>query len=99
MTCLNMTMAQLAERLQGYAPNYLDHPVVDLTGLNGAWDFTVSWTPRPAFESAGKPGAAPDGSITIFEGFDKQLSLKLEPSKQPMAVIVIDNAEQRPIEN
>jgi uncharacterized protein (TIGR03435 family) len=52
MTCLNMTMAQLAERLQGYAPNYLDQPVVDLTGLNAAWDFTVSWTPRPAFDSA-----------------------------------------------
>jgi uncharacterized protein (TIGR03435 family) len=99
MTCRNMTLAQLAERLQSYAPNYLDHPVVDLTGLNGAWDFTVGWTPRPAFDSAAKPGAAPDGSITIFEAFDKQLSLKLEASKQPMPVVVIDKAEQRPTEN
>src|SRR5215475_8314664 len=57
MTCKNMTLAQLAERLQGYAPNYLDHPVVDLTGITGAWDFTVSWTPRPAFDAAAKPDA------------------------------------------
>jgi uncharacterized protein (TIGR03435 family) len=99
MTCLNMTIAQLAERLQGYAPNYLDHPVVDLTGLKGAWDFTVGWTPRPAFDSAAKPGAAPDGSVTMFEAFDKQLSLKLEASKQPMPVLVIDKVEQRPTDN
>ena len=99
MTCLNMTLAQLAERLQGIAPGYLDHPVVDLTGLNGAWDITASWTPRAAFETAAKPEAAPDGSITIFEAFDKQLSLKLEASKQPMPVVVIDKAEQKPTEN
>jgi uncharacterized protein (TIGR03435 family) len=35
----------------------------------------------------------------MFEAFDKQLSLKLEGSKQPMPVIVIDKAEQRPTEN
>ena len=99
MTCKNMTLAQLAERLQGYAPNYLDHPVVDLTGLIGAWDFTVSWTPRPAFDAAAKPDAAPDGSVTMFEAFDKQLSIKLEASKQPMPVLVIDKAEQKPSEN
>jgi len=47
----------------------------------------------------GKPGAAPDGSITIFEAFDKQLSLKLEASKQPMPVVVIDKPEPRLTEN
>jgi uncharacterized protein (TIGR03435 family) len=99
MTCLNLTLAQLTERLQSYAPSYLDHPVVDLTGLNGAWDFTATWTPRAAFESNAKPDAAPDGSITIFEASDKQLALKLEASKQPMPVLVIDKAEQRPTEN
>jgi len=99
MTCLNVTLAQLAERLQGLAPAYLDHPVVDLTGLNGAWDITASWTPRAAFELATKPEAAPDGSITVFEAFDKQLSLKLEASMQPMPVVVIDKAEQKPTEN
>jgi uncharacterized protein (TIGR03435 family) len=99
MTCKNMTLAQLAERLQGYAPNYLDHPVVDLTGLKDAWDFTVNWTPKPAFDAAAKPDAAPDGSVTMFEAFDKQLSIKLEASKQPMPVLVIDKAEQKPTEN
>ena len=87
MTCKNMTLAQLAERLQGYAPNYLDHAVVDLTGITGAWDFNVSWTPRPAFDAAAKPDATPDGSVTMFEAFDKQLSIKLQASRQSMPVL------------
>jgi uncharacterized protein (TIGR03435 family) len=86
-------------RLQGFAPNYLDHPAVDLTGLKDAWDFTVGWTPKPAFDAAAKPDAAPDGSVTMFEAFDKQLAIKLELSKQPMPVLVIDKAEQKPSEN
>jgi uncharacterized protein DUF3738 len=53
----------------------------------------------PRLNRPAKPGDAPDGSITIFEAFDKQMSLKLEASKQPMPVVVIEKAEQKPIEN
>jgi uncharacterized protein (TIGR03435 family) len=37
-------MAQLAEKLRSVAGGYLDHAVVDLTGLKGAYDFVLSWT-------------------------------------------------------
>src|SRR5262249_19051573 len=46
LTCQNTTMAQLAERLPSTAPAYFDHPSIDLTGLEGGWDFVLNWTPR-----------------------------------------------------
>jgi uncharacterized protein (TIGR03435 family) len=108
-SCQNITLSQLAERLPSFAPGYIDRPVVDATGLEGGWDFTMAWTGRGALESARTPAgpqangqpstATPDGSMTLFEAVDKQLGLKLELQKRPMPVLVIDHAEQKPTEN
>jgi uncharacterized protein (TIGR03435 family) len=107
-TCQNTTMGELADKLQSFAPAYIDRPVVDATGLEGGWDFSFAWTGRNALEmaraQAGPPGAgpasaAPDGGLTLFEAVDKQLGLKLELQKRPMPVLVIDHAEQKPSEN
>jgi uncharacterized protein (TIGR03435 family) len=43
--CQNITMAQFADQLQTIAGPYLAYPVVDATGLEGAWDFTLSFSP------------------------------------------------------
>jgi len=45
VTCQNMTMAQFAEKLQSIAPGYIHTPVLDATGLEGSWDFTLSFSP------------------------------------------------------
>ena len=42
-TCENASMADLADKAPGVAAGYLDHPVVDLTGLKGAYNFAISW--------------------------------------------------------
>jgi uncharacterized protein (TIGR03435 family) len=42
--CHNMTMQGLADRLRGVAVAYLDHPVIDMTELKAAYDFTLAWT-------------------------------------------------------
>jgi uncharacterized protein (TIGR03435 family) len=55
LTVTNMTMAQLADRLQSMAPDYLTSPVIDGTGLKGAYDFTVSFSPN-GFQNAGAGG-------------------------------------------
>ncbi len=34
-TCQNITMAQFAEKIRQVSTGYLDHPVVDATGLKG----------------------------------------------------------------
>ena len=41
--CRNLTMADLALQLPAWSKSKLDRPVVDLTGLKGAYDFTTVW--------------------------------------------------------
>ena len=75
----------------------LDRPVVDKTGLNGRWDFTLKWTPdETQFE--GMPVARPaadDASPLppLFTAIQEQLGLKLEGQKADVSVIVVDHVE------
>jgi uncharacterized protein (TIGR03435 family) len=112
LTCQNVTMAQLAERLQNMSRE-LSWPVTDATGLEGAWDFTLTFSPsfgmampmRTGGGEGGSPEAAmpaasdPSGGYTIFTAIEKQLGLKLELQKRTLPVIVIDHIEQKPTEN
>jgi uncharacterized protein (TIGR03435 family) len=109
--CQNTTMAQLAEKVRDAAPGYIIHPVVDLTGLNGAFDFAIVWTPSQLIGGAAGRGGAdqppggasvastPTGGLTFFEAIDKQLGLKLESQKYPQPVMVIDHLERLPAGN
>ena len=111
MTCQNITMAQLAERLQGFALGYSHWPVTDATGIDGGWDFSLTWIQRGMMPAscgrggnAGQPSDAatasdPCGGLTLFEAVEKQLGLKLETQKRPMPVIVIDHLEEKPTDN
>jgi uncharacterized protein (TIGR03435 family) len=45
ITAKNMTMSQFAEDLQRMANGYIRVPVEDKTGLDGAYDFTLTFTP------------------------------------------------------
>jgi uncharacterized protein (TIGR03435 family) len=109
LTCTNTTMEQFAKRIRETAAGYLDHPVVDLTGLKGGYDFTVGWAPRNRVLGPGKPAEGGDGPVpvasdrpvglTLFEAVDRQLGLKLATTKQPMPVVVIDHMERTPTEN
>lgn len=98
LTCQNTTMAQLAEKLRDISTGYLDHPVVDLTGLAGAYDFTLAFTPRNQMLRRSGEDNAPVG-FTLFEAIERQLGLKLTAQKHPMSVVVIDHIERKPAEN
>lgn len=91
LTCRNLTMEAFAPILRNMAGG--SQPVVDKTGLTGAWDFDITWTPQQLLGLAGADG------IPVFEAVDKQLGLKLEEQKVPMAVIVVDSANEKPDAN
>jgi uncharacterized protein (TIGR03435 family) len=85
------TMARLARNLTGAA----GRPVVDKTGLDGAYSYLLTFSPlSPQSESASDP-AAPD----FFAAVQQQLGLKLEPKRASLEVLVIDHAERVPTEN
>jgi uncharacterized protein (TIGR03435 family) len=89
LTCKNMTIADLGRALQLFAPGYADHEVIDATGLEGTYDFTLKWVGIAVVNQ---------GGMTIPEALDKLLGLRWEARKQPMPVLVIDHIE-KPSEN
>src|SRR5262249_48658677 len=88
----NTTMTDLAQSMQTAV---LDRPVINQTKLEGRFDFTLDWMPDEfQFASFGPAPPVPDqGSQTIFQAFQEHLGLKLESTRLPADVLVIDNAE------
>jgi uncharacterized protein (TIGR03435 family) len=74
--------------------------VVDRTGLTGNFDLNMTWTPDQMPQGRGDPppGAPPLPAIdpngpSIFTAVQEQLGLKLESTKAPVDVLVVDRAE------
>jgi bla regulator protein blaR1 len=68
----------------------LGRSVIDRTGLKGVYDFLLTWTPDEV--------RADDPGPSLFTAIQEQLGLKLESTKGPVEVLVIDHAE-KPSEN
>lgn len=84
------------EYLCFYLAQILNVPVVDQTGLDGFYDFTLE-LPAPAPLLTPGPAPAADGP-DLFTAIRQQLGLKLESRKTPVEVFVIDHVE-RPTNN
>ena len=91
--CRNTSMASFAEQVHQWAGDYLSNPVADSTGLKGAWDFNIKWTPKGQLAKAGADG------ISIFDAVDKQLGLKLEAKTAPLPVVAVDSVSEKPTAN
>jgi uncharacterized protein (TIGR03435 family) len=63
-TCQNMTMAQFAEMLPIIGSGYIRTPVQDATGLDGAWDFALSFS-APGLLTVGGRGVLKGGDPGI----------------------------------
>jgi uncharacterized protein (TIGR03435 family) len=109
ISCQNITMAELADQLRALAGGYVPAPVIDATGLDGTYDFTLSFSKKASLNKAAAPsagdanGAASDpslGGLTLDDALQKQLGLKLEKrSSVPTPVLVIDHIEEKPTDN
>jgi len=96
----NATMDALTRTLAGV----LGRPIVNRTGLDGGYNFTLTWTPGEG-ESGGflanlpaevrdrLPKGDPNGP-SIFTALQEQLGLRLESAKVPADVLVIDRVER-----
>ncbi len=90
----------------------LGRTVIDKTGLQGNYDFTLEWTPDPGQSLGGGPGGpvepsremqrpdnAPDANgPSVFTAIQEQLGIKLESQKAPVEMLVIESIE-KPSEN
>lgn len=79
------TMPQLAATLQ----SMLQKPVVDRTGLTGAFDVDLHWNPS---ETGGAPSDDTSASEEppIVTAVQEQLGLKLTPARNTFDVVVVD---------
>jgi uncharacterized protein (TIGR03435 family) len=104
ITGRGIPMTELAEVLS----QQTGRTVLDRTGLKGKYNFSLRWNPDDSGTTApGQPGAGPQpdnppppdsSGPSIFTAIQEQLGLKLESTKGPVEVLVIEHIE-RPSEN
>ena len=86
-------MARFAGLLRGR----VDRPVLDRTDFTAAYDLELEWSSDLGLLQA-PPGAAganeltPEG-LSVFTALQEQLGLKLEATRGPVDVLVIDSVE------
>ena len=95
-----MPLSNLASALSGRVQRI----VVDRTGLNGTWDVSLKFSPDASLAARGTlaPGDAPPAADpnlpSLFAALQEQLGLKLESTRAPVDVTVIDRAEPAAVE-
>jgi uncharacterized protein (TIGR03435 family) len=95
------TMARFANNMR------LDRPVVDMTGVEGVFNFTLEYSPDDALKAApptvdGSAGSGAGGDPPLpplRKALQDKLGLKVEPRVIPVNVLIVDHAERVPIEN
>jgi uncharacterized protein (TIGR03435 family) len=75
-----LTAAALARFLSGQ----IGRMIVDQSGLTGKYDFTLKWAPDMG-DTTGP---------SLFTALQDQLGLKLDSSKGPVEVVVVDSAQK-----
>jgi uncharacterized protein (TIGR03435 family) len=84
VTFTNITISDVAYQFS----RYLKYPVLDKTGITGAYDFKLTYDPTGS-------GNGPSLASAVQE----QLGLRLESTKAPIEVLIIDHIEKLPTAN
>ncbi len=92
LTAQGVSMAAFAVFLS----REMGRPVLDASGISGVFDFKLEWSVQDGAAKA--PDANEIAGPSIFTALQEQLGLKLESTKGPVEIIVVDHAE-KPTEN
>jgi uncharacterized protein (TIGR03435 family) len=90
----NSTIAEFTNMiLQG---ELLDRPVLDQTGLAEKFDFHLTFMPDESMFHGHPPPTQPSDNAapTLFTAIQEQLGLKLDSTRAPADVIIIDHVEK-----
>jgi uncharacterized protein (TIGR03435 family) len=88
------SMKDLAYKLS----RLLGRPVVNNTGLDGNYDFKLEWTPDAGAPAPDRQPVEASIGPSLFSALQQQLGLRLEATKGPVDILVIDRVD-RPTEN
>ena len=86
----------IAQAASGLFTNQAGRPIVDRTGLTGNWQFMLTFLQERPVGAPAPPNeqTLPDPNApSFFTAIQEQLGLKLESTKAPFEVTVIDSAE------
>ncbi len=78
----------------------MQKPVIDMTGLEGTFDFTLdasNYVPPPP--APGQPREREDESYMVIRALQDEVGLRLEPRKLTIKQVVIDHLAKTPTEN
>jgi uncharacterized protein (TIGR03435 family) len=86
-----VTIAQLAGQLSAIPA--ISRPVIDRSGLDGRYDFTLEWVPPTSVTADAAQSDAPrETGPSVFAALEEQFGLRLESSRGPVEVLVIESA-------
>jgi len=100
-TGFGVSMEEIARTLSGQ----LGRPVVDTTGLKGRYDIDLTWvidmsSVQAMLAARGMPPVPEaDSGPTLLRAVQDRLGLKLNSTRGPGDVVVVDHAEKAPTEN
>ena len=96
LSCRNVTLAEFASKLQPFDDNLFVYPPDDETGIEGRFDFDLSFTAGRLAESS---EALQNGAIPLGEAIDRQLGIRLQKRKRSLPAIIVEHMDLTPTEN
>ncbi len=96
LSCRHITIAEMAQRMPLWSPEYVQTLVLDRTGVEGVYQFELEFNPLSIVNN---PDWAKIAPISLPDSLEAHLGLRLESQKAPVPVIVVDHLDRVPAEN
>jgi uncharacterized protein (TIGR03435 family) len=87
----------------GVTSRFTARPLVDLTGIDGLYDFRIRFAPEntggfpPGMLGASPP--LPADPVPTLSDALKELGLRIEKRKMPIEMLIVTHMEKQPTEN